>query len=157
MINVLWVATLFCWSMIFKRAHYVGHVAQVLRLWNLHVAHAIPGSHPGSSVEDVGVKNCGINQLGKHHCKPKSPGHANPLFAMFFGCVSFQEFPPFPTYLLATPITLMFLFYVQCGEINMWQRNLQQRRLHRTENESSSTAQIFQLSFDDYVHVSDKS
>ena len=92
MINVLWVATLFCWSMKFKRAHHVGHVAQVLRLWNLHVANAIPGSHPGSSFEDVGVKNCGINQLGKHHCKPKSPGHANPLLSCFLGVFPFKNF-----------------------------------------------------------------
>ena len=131
MINLLWVATLFCWSMKIKRAHHVGHVAQVLRLWNLHVANAIPGSHPGSSVADVGVKTVESPNWANTTASPKVLATQTHFYQVSRVCF-LSRISSFPNF--SACHTNHFDVHIPCvqrGAINMWQRNLQQRRPHQ--------------------------
>ena len=63
--------------------HHVGLVAQVLRFMKSFSLSAIPSSRLASSIANVGVENCGINQRGTSQNVSHSPGHANPHFAHF--------------------------------------------------------------------------
>ena len=51
--------------------------------WKLSRQSAIPSSRLASSIANVGVENCGINQRGTSQNVSHSPGHANPHFAHF--------------------------------------------------------------------------
>ena len=107
--------------------HHVGLVAQVLRFMKSFSLSAIPSSRLASSIANVGVENCGINQRGTSQNVPHSPGHANPLFAHFH---SWQRLLNFMSYLFVTRMTLMFRFWLGDSHMlqSVWQRKLQWRR-----------------------------
>ena len=91
---------------------------------------AIPSSHLASSIANVGVENCGINQLDASKTVPKCPGHANPLFTPFQTLICWQKFPFSNKSVCHNHCSDVQVLteWQPYGAICVWQRKLQRRR-----------------------------
>ena len=89
-----------------------------------HVANAIPGSHPGSSVADVGVKTVESPNWANTTASPKVLATQTHFYQVFRVCF-LSRISSFPNF--SACHTNHFDVHIPCvqrGAINMWQRNL---------------------------------